>query len=218
MFTDLSIHSVAVKSVRLEGVRMYAAPVPKLWNETIDAHRRDVREAILDTAATLVAEHGLRAVTMSAIAEKTGIGRATLYKYFPDVEAILFAWHERQITGHLAELAEITDRVGTAAERLEGVLEAYALLSRKSDGHDIAVVAALHQGRQVTHAEQHVHGMIRDLLAEGAQAGHIRDDVTADELATYSLHALTASTALTSNAAVARLVTVIMTGLRTTKY
>ncbi|MCX5044063.1 TetR/AcrR family transcriptional regulator [Aldersonia sp. NBC_00410] len=191
--------------------------MPKLWNETIDAHRREVRGAILDSAATLVAEHGPRAVTMSAIAEKAGIGRATLYKYFPDVAAILFAWHERQIAGHLAQLAEIADRAGTAAERLEGVLEAYALLSRKSHGHDIAVVAGLHQGRQVTQAEQHVHDMIRDLLAEGAQAGSIRDDVTADELATYSLHALTASAALTSKAAVTRLITVIMTGLRTTK-
>jgi len=28
---------------------------------------------------------------MSHIAEKTAIGRATLYKYFPDVDAILLA-------------------------------------------------------------------------------------------------------------------------------
>lgn len=34
-------------------------------------------------------------MTMSRIAEEIGIGRATLYKYFPDVEAILLAWHER---------------------------------------------------------------------------------------------------------------------------
>ena len=75
--------------------------MPKLWNETIDAHRRAVRDATLNTTAALVAEHGLLSVTMSQIAEQTGIGRATLYKYFPDVEAILFAWHERQVSGHL---------------------------------------------------------------------------------------------------------------------
>ena len=71
--------------------------VPKLWSETIESHRTAVREATLDTTAALVAEHGLRSVTMSQIAEHTGIGRATLYKYFPDVEAILVAWHERQV-------------------------------------------------------------------------------------------------------------------------
>jgi len=75
--------------------------MPKLWDETIEAHRRAVRDATLDTAAALVAERGLRAVTMSQIAEETGIGRATLYKYFPDVEAILVAWHERHISAHL---------------------------------------------------------------------------------------------------------------------
>ena len=69
--------------------------MPKLWSETIEAHRRDVRGAILDTTAELVAEHGLLSVTMSQNAEATGIGRATLYKYFSDVEAILVARHER---------------------------------------------------------------------------------------------------------------------------
>ena len=63
--------------------------MPKLWNETIEAHRRAVHEAILNTTAALVAEHGLRSVTMSQIAEEAGIGRATLYKYFSDVDAIL---------------------------------------------------------------------------------------------------------------------------------
>ena len=50
---------------------------------------------------TLAAERGRRAVTMSPIAEETGIGRATLYKYFAGVEEILLAWHERQIIAHL---------------------------------------------------------------------------------------------------------------------
>ena len=63
-------------------VVMYTRVVPKLWNETIEAHRRAVRDAILETTAALVAEHGLTSVTMSQIAEETGIGRATLYKYF----------------------------------------------------------------------------------------------------------------------------------------
>jgi len=69
--------------------------VPRLWNQTIEAHRREVHQAILDTTWGLVTEQGLRAVTMSEIAEK--VGRATLSKYFPDVEAILVDWHERHI-------------------------------------------------------------------------------------------------------------------------
>ena len=52
---------------------------------------------------------------MSQIAEQTGIGRATLYKYFPDVEAILLAWHERQVTGHLAGSPTSETRLATLA-------------------------------------------------------------------------------------------------------
>src|SRR2546428_8305324 len=115
--------------------------MPKLWNETIEAHRREVRDATLDTAAALVAKHGLRSVTMSQIAEETGIGRATLYKYFSDVEAILVAWHERQVSGHLEHLAGIRHRAGSAGGRLEAVLEAHALISHEHHGtHPAALV------------------------------------------------------------------------------
>ena len=102
--------------------------MPKLWNDTIDAHRRAVRDATIDTTAELVAKHGLRAVTMAQIAEQTGIGRATLYKYFPDVESILLAWHERQIGAHLKQLAALGHQGGPAVKRLEAVLEAFALI------------------------------------------------------------------------------------------
>ena len=108
--------------------------VPRLWDETIEAHRRAVRDATLDTTAALVAEHGLASVTMSQIAEQTGIGRATLYKYFPDVEAILVAWHERQVAEHLQHLAVVRDQAGHAGERLEAVLEAYGLIVHEHHG------------------------------------------------------------------------------------
>ncbi|HEV8045272.1 MAG TPA: TetR family transcriptional regulator [Rubrobacter sp.] len=185
--------------------------VPKLWNETIEAHRRAVRDATLDTAAALLAEHGLASVTMSRIAKKTGIGRATLYKYFSGVEAILLAWHERQITGHLEYLAEIRDRAGGAGERLEAVLEAYALISYKHHGTELA--ALVHRGDHIARAQKQLNDFIRDLLTEGAETGALRDDVAPDELASYCLHALTAASSLPSEAAVRRLVTVTLTGL-----
>jgi AcrR family transcriptional regulator len=191
--------------------------MPKLWTETIEAHRREVRDAILNTTAALVADHGLRTVTMSQIAEETGIGRATLYKYFPDVEAILRAWHERQITGHLGYLSQVRDQAGDAGERLEAVLEAYALISHESHGHpDAELEALLHRDEKghLLRARRQLRAMIRDLLTEGAKSGELRDDVAPDELASYCLHALTVAGSLPSKSAVHRLVTVILTGLR----
>ena len=189
--------------------------VPKLWTETIEAHRREVHDAILDTTASLVADDGLLSVTMSQIAQETGIGRATLYKYFPDVEAILGAWHERQIAGHLAYLAEVRDRGGGPRERLEAVLQAFGLISLESrDHHDADLGAFLHRDERVARAQHQVHEMIRELLTEAARIGEVRDDVSPDELADYCLNALAGASRQASKAAVRRLVRVTLDGLR----
>jgi len=189
--------------------------VPKIWSETIESHRRDVHRAIVGTTAALVAEHGLRAVTMSQIAERSGIGRATLYKYFPDVETILVAWHEAHVTDHLHRLVELRDRTGDPGKRLDAVLEAYGLLSHESHGdHGTDLVALVHGGDHVGRAQEALTRLLRDLLADAAAGGHVRDDVGPDELAGYCLHALTAARTLPSKAAVRRLVRVTLAGLR----
>jgi AcrR family transcriptional regulator len=191
--------------------------VPKLWDETIEAHRRSVRQAILDTTAALVLEHGLRSVTMSQVASETGIGRATLYKYFPDVDAILLAWHEEQVNRHVEQLVALRDQARDARVRLETVLEAYALIQheRVQHEHDHTEFAALvHRGDHITRAQQHLSDLIRDVVAKCAQTGDVRDDIAAEELATYCMHALQAASSLPSRAAVRRLVGVTLAGLR----
>jgi AcrR family transcriptional regulator len=188
--------------------------MPRLWTDTIKSHRREVRAAILDTTASLVAERGLHSVTMSEIAEATGIGRATLYKYFSDVEAILVAWHGRQIHGHFARLAAVRDRAASPGQSLESVLEAYAFIARESRGHpDAELTAFLHRDAQISRAQRHLRDMFRDLLSAAAQAGEVRDDVAPEELAEYCLHALGAAGGLSSKAAVRRLVAVTVAGL-----
>jgi AcrR family transcriptional regulator len=186
--------------------------VPKLWNDTIEEHRREVRDAILDATGTVVASRGLAAVTMSEIAERTGIGRATLYKYFADVEAILLAWHERRVASHLAELAAVRDRIRDPAERLEAVLDAFAMISHQR--HDPDIAAMLHRGAHVADAHAQLARLVCDLIAEGAAVGVLRDDIAPQELASFCLHALTAASGLPSKAAVRRLVQVTLAGLR----
>nr|WP_220139535.1 TetR/AcrR family transcriptional regulator [Nocardia sp. GTS18] len=183
-----------------------------MWNDTITAHRQAVRDALLDTTASLVAENGLASVTMTQIAEQAGIGRATLYKYFPDVESIMRAWHERRVGGHLQQLAEIVERGGGVEQRLEKVLSTYAMIDHEH--HAGELVAVLHHGGHAGHAQAHLHQLVRELLVEGVDAGVVRGDVPADELARYCLSALSAASSLRSKAAVRRLITVTMSGLR----
>jgi len=196
---------------------MYASRVPKLWDATIDEHRRQVRDAILDATWSLVGERGPLSVTMSTIAQQTGIGRATLYKYFPDVEAILSAWHERQVTGHLTTLAELKDGDGPARERLRAVAIAYAHICRMRARHGAQDLGPLlHSSEHVARAEEQLHALFRDLLAEARAAGDVRDDSPAEELATFCLHALGAAGGLGPDAnAVRRLVDVTLDAVAT---
>jgi AcrR family transcriptional regulator len=195
-------------------VMAYLCCVPRIWSQTIEAHRDAVREATLDATAALVAEHGLTGVTMSQIARDSGIGRATLYKYFPDVQSILRAWHERQVDGHLQELLQVRDRTGGAGPRLEAVLTAYAAACSHRRGHGTDLAAVLHSGEHVAAAHQHLREFIKVLVAEAAEAGAVRQDVAAGELALYCLHALSAASSLDSPAAIHRLVRVTLAGLQ----
>ena len=189
--------------------------MPKLWSDTIEAHRATGRDAVLDAAAALVAEHGPTGVSMSRLAGATGVGRATLYKYFPDVDAVLHAWHERQVTRHLSHLQQVREQPGTPADRLTAVLTAYAGMTRhRHDGAEHTIAAALHRGAHATASHQQLNDLITDLITAAADTGHVRTDVPATELAGYCLHAVGAAAGLSSEAAVRRLVTVTLTGLR----
>jgi len=191
---------------------VYSVSVPKLWTATLAAHRQEVRDAILDTAAALVHERGLRAITMSEIAERTGIGRATLYHYYPDVETILVAWHERHVNAHIERLAALRDQPGIPAVRLNAVLEAYALIQHRRHASEAA--ALLHRDEHARESQEHLHDLVRGLLLEAVDTGDVRNDIAPDELAEYCLYALAAASSLPSEEAVRRLVSVTLAGLR----
>jgi len=150
---------------------------------------------------------------VSRIAERTGIGRATLCKYFPDVEAIVAAWHERQAHSHVQQLATLRDLTGSAAERLEAVLQAYARIQHEHR-HESELAALLHRRPHVAQAQRHLRGLVAGLVAQGAAGGELRDDVSPDELAGFCLSALASAVDLPSQTAVRRLVDVTLAGLR----
>ena len=188
--------------------------VPKVWSDTIEAHRHQVTDTVLDSAAALVTEVGLTEVSMSAVAERSGIGRATLYRYFPTLEAILVAWHQREVDLHLAELEAVSTGSGSAVERLRAVLEAYT--HRIAHGHHGEMATALHRTQHVDAGHARLERFVTDLVTEAAAEGALRRDVAPRELALYAIHALGAARVLHSKAAAGRLVDVTLNGLRQT--
>jgi AcrR family transcriptional regulator len=186
--------------------------MPKLWNDTIETHRQAVRDATMDATAALIAHEGMSAVSMSRIATDTGIGRATLYKYFADVDAILLAWHERQIGRHLQQLIQARDNAPDAMTALKVVLSTYARLS--AHGHAGAIAQMLGASDHSKRAHLLLNTFVRDLIGEAAKAGLVRGDVPASELAAYCLGALSARSQLSAKGAADRLIDVVLSGLR----
>lgn len=115
--------------------------MPKIAANTV-AENRGLREsAILKAANTIAREQGLAHVTFSAIAQKTGIARTTVYAYF-DSSADLIA---DVLIDELFEMNELlSQRVETALNPREGVLAwISASLEYVNDGrHELLKSAA----------------------------------------------------------------------------
>jgi hypothetical protein len=123
----------------------------------------------------------------------------------------LAAGHDRVALDHAAHAEPLG--AGKAFDRRQ---HQAAAAGAGGDGSLIPSVEdrLLHGDKQVARAQLQLHGILRDLLIEAADAHDIRDDVGPVELATYCLHALTPAGSLPTKAAVGRVVNVTLAGLR----
>jgi AcrR family transcriptional regulator len=64
---------------------MSAEPVPAPRGRP---RSEKARKAVLDAAAELLLERGLSAVSMDAVAERAGVSKATIYRWWPTKEAL----------------------------------------------------------------------------------------------------------------------------------
>jgi len=137
------------------------------------ALQQRVAAAILDGAAQLFASGGEQA-SMNEVAEAAGVARATVYRYFPNREALL---------DELAQTAVRDVDMRLASARIdavppeEGVARAVRALV---DVGNLFVVLARERPR--SGADRFERGLVeplRQLLERGQASGDIRDDITA---------------------------------------
>lgn len=168
--------------------------MPRIWADTIDSHRRQVHDAILDATAELMAEVGPMSVAMSAVAERAGIGRATLYKYFPDVESILVAWHARDFHGHLQHLEALSESDTVTLDKLIEFVQAQR--RHHGHGHGAAVAGSVSRaiagfaGAIKDAIEPEVISALTRLLTRLRRRKEIRTDHDPELLARWLLHAV----------------------------
>ena len=73
---------------------------------------------ILDAAAVLLAQHGIRRTSMDDVAREAGCARPTIYRYYPSRDALLGALLLRETGRYLGALDEL-QRKSTSARVLE---------------------------------------------------------------------------------------------------
>jgi len=143
-----------------------------------DATRRRITEAAVDLHGSV----GPAKTTVSGVAERAGVQRATVYRHFPD-EAALFAacsahWMAEHPLPEIAAWAAIAD----PEERLRsGLGEVYAWFERgesmlERTTRDAAVVPALRPAMEgtATWAEAAAEALMRGRRERGARRRRVR--------------------------------------------
>ena len=94
---------------------------------------------------------------------RAGRSRATLYKYFTDVDSILVVAHRRHVQAHLALLHGALERHGDPRE----ALATYAEIQEHRAGHDMADLADIVHAPAAHH--DHAQQAVQSLLRQSSQ-------------------------------------------------
>lgn len=149
----------------------YTSPVRR-----VDAERNRAR--ILDAARSALLES--EDVSMHAIAKRAGIGQGTLYRNFPNREALILAVHRHGIQ----ELVDATPVLAEAHSPTDGLRRWLRDLARHSRGKCGLAGALLSSTYQTLCSEdyQPIVDALEILLQACRNAGEIRSDVDARDL------------------------------------
>ncbi|MFF0478765.1 TetR/AcrR family transcriptional regulator [Streptomyces sp. NPDC004284] len=144
-----------------------------------DARRN--RDRILEVAAQVVAEQGTPA-SLRDIARRAGIGLGTLYRHFPNRDALLEALLRRRFT-RLAERADALAATTPPERALTDWLYEFTLGAGAYQGLPATLMATLHDPRSPLHATcLTMRQAAGRLLATAQESGTVRPDVTPVDL------------------------------------
>jgi AcrR family transcriptional regulator len=139
---------------------------------------------LLDAARECVLAVGVRRTTVTDVARRAGVSRMTLYRRFPDLEAILAALMTREFGRLVAQAAEQAEGA-TARERVVAMV----VHGSRSLAHDPLFVRLLDVDPELLlpYVTRRLGGMQRIAVAAGTEAlaardGSVRTDVPPEVL------------------------------------
>jgi TetR/AcrR family transcriptional regulator, mexCD-oprJ operon repressor len=135
-----------------------------------------VAAAILDGAATVFALHGDQA-NMNDVAAQAGVARATVYRYFPNREALL----DELAQSAVQDVEErLTSARIAAVQPEEGIARAVRALLDAGDA--FALLVRRHPRSEPERFERSVMRPLRELFERGQADGDVRADITSARL------------------------------------
>jgi AcrR family transcriptional regulator len=141
-----------------------------------DAEQNRVR--ILEVARSALAES--TDATLNSIARRAGVGQGTMYRHFPNREALLLALYRADVEA-LIEAAPALLAEHAPVEALRVWLDRLASYSRIKHGVAQAVEAATRADLSNEYYDR-VAAAITSLLAAGRATGELRTDIDADDV------------------------------------
>jgi AcrR family transcriptional regulator len=163
-------------------LRMSASiPEPTLLSAPQRPPNLRAKERILAAAYDLFSRHGIRAVGIDAIIEKSGVARMTLYRHFTCKEQLVLAFLEQRArfwaSGWLQE--EIMRRAQSPRERLLAIFDVFGEWFRVEGFEGCTFINVMletpDRDDKVRRASVDYLGKIREFLAQLAGDAGIRD-------------------------------------------
>src|SRR4051794_9823676 len=138
-----------------------------------DAERN--RERILAAAAEVFADRGLD-VPLDDIAAAAGVGVGTVYRRFPDKDALIDALFEVKI-GHAVDLARECAEIEDPWEGFERFLRGMCAMNAEDSGFKEALLSRDRGRERVAAARDQIAPIAIGLLRRAQAAGVVRDDL-----------------------------------------
>lgn len=138
------------------------------------------RALIVAAAAEVFAERGLEAST-AEIADRAGVGEATVYRRFPTKEDLIAAI----VAAHMEEALEIADRClqePDAWKALESFLLAMGERTSSDQGLSDAAKESCIAGPELTPLRKRLLDVCGELVRRGQRAGVVREDVAGQDV------------------------------------
>lgn len=88
-------------------------------------HHGDLRSALVEAAAGIIAERGVRDFSLAEASRRLGVTTAAPYRHFADRDELLAAVAARALSVFAAMLSGATDAADTPAQRLAAMAGAY---------------------------------------------------------------------------------------------